>query len=192
MKIQTGAVAKSYMRKDFLIYETLRKYFPIYEEAVSHIWLRNCTILNFLIYEENLIFFIISVLCRCMGIAWFSDGSDCGEDKGLGTNLEMELTDILSPQGCIFHKLVNRVDSRSIYIFRHQISERKSILSYRGLSISNTPGVEGCGSNWDWPPLRKVVGNFRMCKHIKDSEKTNINPWITHETADTNLRTQVL
>jgi hypothetical protein len=31
------AVAKSYMRKGFLIYEEMRKYFPIYEEAVSHI-----------------------------------------------------------------------------------------------------------------------------------------------------------
>ncbi len=38
----------------------MRKYFPIYEEAVSHIWLCNCSILNFLIYEENFIFFFIS------------------------------------------------------------------------------------------------------------------------------------
>jgi hypothetical protein len=44
-EIQSGAVAKSYMRKGFLIYEEMRKYFPIYEEAV----------LNF-----NLIFFFIS------------------------------------------------------------------------------------------------------------------------------------
>jgi hypothetical protein len=36
-EIQSGAVAKSYMRKGFLIYEERRKYFPIYEEAVSHI-----------------------------------------------------------------------------------------------------------------------------------------------------------
>jgi hypothetical protein len=37
-KIQSGAVAKSYMMKGFLIYEEMRKYFPIYEEeAVSHI-----------------------------------------------------------------------------------------------------------------------------------------------------------
>ena len=36
-EIQGGAVAKSYMRKGFLIYEEMRKYFPIYEEAVSHI-----------------------------------------------------------------------------------------------------------------------------------------------------------
>ena len=34
-EIQCGAVAKSYMRKGFLIYEEIRKYFPIYEEAVS-------------------------------------------------------------------------------------------------------------------------------------------------------------
>jgi hypothetical protein len=36
-EILSGAVAKSYMRKGFLIYEEMRKYFPIYEEAVSHI-----------------------------------------------------------------------------------------------------------------------------------------------------------
>jgi hypothetical protein len=36
-KIQSGAVSKSYMRRGFLIYEEMRKYFPIYEEAVSHI-----------------------------------------------------------------------------------------------------------------------------------------------------------
>ncbi len=29
-----GAVAKSYMRKGFLIYEEMRKYLTIYEEAV--------------------------------------------------------------------------------------------------------------------------------------------------------------
>ncbi len=31
-QIQSGAVAKSYMRKGFLIYEEMRKYFPIYED----------------------------------------------------------------------------------------------------------------------------------------------------------------
>ncbi len=36
-KIQMGAVAKSYMRKGFLIYVEMRKYLIIYEEAVSHI-----------------------------------------------------------------------------------------------------------------------------------------------------------
>jgi hypothetical protein len=36
-EIQSGAVAKSYMRKGFLIYQEMRKYFPIYETAVSHI-----------------------------------------------------------------------------------------------------------------------------------------------------------
>ncbi len=36
-EIQSEAVAKSYMRKGFLIYEEMRKYFPIYEETVSHI-----------------------------------------------------------------------------------------------------------------------------------------------------------
>jgi hypothetical protein len=36
-EIQSGAVAKSYMRKGFLIYQEMPKYFPIYEEAVSNI-----------------------------------------------------------------------------------------------------------------------------------------------------------
>ncbi len=48
------------MRKGFPIYEEMRKYFPIGEETVSHIRLCNCSILNFLIYEGNLIFFFIS------------------------------------------------------------------------------------------------------------------------------------
>jgi hypothetical protein len=36
-EIRSGAGAKSYMRKGILIYEKMRKYFLIYEEAVSHI-----------------------------------------------------------------------------------------------------------------------------------------------------------
>jgi hypothetical protein len=36
-EIQKGLVAKSYMRKDFLIYVVMRKYLTIYEEAVSQI-----------------------------------------------------------------------------------------------------------------------------------------------------------
>ena len=61
-EIQNGAVAKLYMRKCFLRYEEMCKYLTIYEEAVSHIWFCNCFILNFLIFEENLIFFFISVI----------------------------------------------------------------------------------------------------------------------------------
>jgi hypothetical protein len=57
-KIQSGAVAQSYMRRAFLIYEEMRKYFPMYEEAISRIWLCNRSILNFLIYEENLFSFL--------------------------------------------------------------------------------------------------------------------------------------
>ncbi len=60
-KIQLGAVAKSYMRKGFLIYEEMRKYLVKYEEAVSHIWLYNCSLRNFVIYEENFLFFFITV-----------------------------------------------------------------------------------------------------------------------------------
>jgi hypothetical protein len=35
-EIQMGSVAQSYMRKGFLIYEEMRKYLTIYEEAVGH------------------------------------------------------------------------------------------------------------------------------------------------------------
>jgi hypothetical protein len=36
-EIKVIAVAKSYIRKGFLIYKELRKYLVIYEEAVSHV-----------------------------------------------------------------------------------------------------------------------------------------------------------
>ncbi len=60
-EIQMGSVAKSNMRKGFLKYEEMRKYLTIYEKAVSHIWLCNWSLLNFLIYEDNLILVFISV-----------------------------------------------------------------------------------------------------------------------------------
>jgi hypothetical protein len=47
------------MRKGFLIYEEIRRYSTIYEEAVSHLRLCNCSISK--LYEENLIFFFVSV-----------------------------------------------------------------------------------------------------------------------------------
>jgi hypothetical protein len=57
-KIQMGAVAKSYMRKGFLIYVEMRKYLIIYEEAVNHILLCNRSLLDFLMYEEILFSFL--------------------------------------------------------------------------------------------------------------------------------------
>jgi hypothetical protein len=36
-EIQSGAVAKSYIRKGILIYEDMRKYLTIHEEAVRHV-----------------------------------------------------------------------------------------------------------------------------------------------------------
>ena len=51
-----GSGAKSYMRKGFLIYEEMRKYLVLYEEAVSHKWLCTWSFLNFPISEENFIF----------------------------------------------------------------------------------------------------------------------------------------
>ncbi len=52
-----GSVAKSYMTKGFLIYEEMLKYLVIYEEAISHIRLCNCTSLNFLKVHKHENFF---------------------------------------------------------------------------------------------------------------------------------------
>jgi hypothetical protein len=59
-EIQMGSGAKSYMRKGFLIYEEMHKFFPIYEEAVSHIWL--CTRSLFIsLYMRKIFFSFLSV-----------------------------------------------------------------------------------------------------------------------------------
>jgi hypothetical protein len=51
-----GEVAKSYMRKGFLIYEEMRIYIVIFLS-----YMRRPLLLDFLIYEENFVFFFISV-----------------------------------------------------------------------------------------------------------------------------------
>jgi hypothetical protein len=51
-----GSGAKTYVRKDFLIYEEMHKY----KEVRSYMTLHPIP-LNFLIYEENFLFFFISV-----------------------------------------------------------------------------------------------------------------------------------
>jgi hypothetical protein len=52
------------MRKGFLNYEEMRKYLVIFEEPVSHTVYDFATAppSEFLIYEDNLFFFFISVL----------------------------------------------------------------------------------------------------------------------------------
>ncbi len=65
----------------------MHKYFPIFDEAVSHIWICNCSILNFLIYEEHFDFLFISAefnlledrqvgwsLCNCRIGGWGGGG----------------------------------------------------------------------------------------------------------------------
>jgi hypothetical protein len=81
-EIQLGSVAKSYMRKGFLICEEMHKYLVMLEEAVSHVWLCNCCILNFLIFEENLIFFLISAVCPTLYLEEMDDLYCDGSCKG--------------------------------------------------------------------------------------------------------------
>ncbi len=56
-----GSGAMSYMRKGLLMYEEMRHYLVIYGEAVSHDFAPDplCTSL---VYEENFVFFFISVV----------------------------------------------------------------------------------------------------------------------------------
>jgi hypothetical protein len=59
-----GSVAKSYARKDFLIYEEMRKYLTVLRRPLVILFIYNFAtdpILNFLIYEENFILLFISV-----------------------------------------------------------------------------------------------------------------------------------
>jgi hypothetical protein len=52
-EIQMGSVAKSYMRKGFLIYEKIRKYLTIYEEAVSKVLRQNVASHNVYVTKRN-------------------------------------------------------------------------------------------------------------------------------------------
>ncbi len=56
-----GSVAKSYMRKCFLIYEEMRKYLTIYEDCRQSYMTLQPLLLNFLLYEGKLDFLFISV-----------------------------------------------------------------------------------------------------------------------------------
>ncbi len=61
-----GEVAKSYMRKGFLIYEEMRKYFVIYEEAVSHIYDFSTAPFWISLYMRKILFSFLSV-CFAQG-----------------------------------------------------------------------------------------------------------------------------
>ncbi len=59
------------MTNGLLRYGEIFAHFLIYWEAHPHIWLCNCSTLNFLIYEENLIFFFISAYFPYLAIFFF-------------------------------------------------------------------------------------------------------------------------
>jgi hypothetical protein len=68
-EIQMESVAKSKMMKGSQIYETN---LVIYEDAVSHVWLCNRSRLNFLIHEENFIYFLSVRMPLSVGVcSWF-------------------------------------------------------------------------------------------------------------------------
>ncbi len=123
-EIQSGAVAKPYMRKGFLIYEEMSKYFPIYEKAVSHICMTLqllCSILNFLIYEENLIFFwfdfisVLHTLPYCL--------RHIGNSKLTNTRMYI-LKVLVASSFCLFSIIL-----LAIHSFIHQIRRRSTLVS---------------------------------------------------------------
>ncbi len=81
-EIQMGSGTESYMRKGILICEKMRKYFTIYEEAVSHSYMTLHPIpLNFLIYEENFIFFFYQ-FNSILGLSSILGGGEGGGEQG--------------------------------------------------------------------------------------------------------------
>ncbi len=86
-EIQMGSVAKSYMRRGFLIYEETRKYLVIYEEAVSHIWLCNRSHLNFLTWGKFCFLFYqcsLYTLCFQYNLPGVLGAGDRGEGNDGG------------------------------------------------------------------------------------------------------------
>jgi hypothetical protein len=60
-----GVVAKSYMKKGFLMYGEMRKYLTIYERPLVIYDFATAlhSRLDFLLYEENFVFFFIRAIC---------------------------------------------------------------------------------------------------------------------------------
>jgi hypothetical protein len=106
------------MRKGFPNLWEMRKYLTIYEEAVSHLSLCNCSILNFLIYEENFILFFISAVSMCSVPYTQSEDLDF-------TSRQMPISNsLLCPTQC-----QESQDAGTGYLVQHRESER-SILGY--------------------------------------------------------------
>ncbi len=58
------------------------KYFPIYEEAVCHIWICNCSILNFLWGKFNLLFISVPISSlRERWKDWWETSSGCEDHE---------------------------------------------------------------------------------------------------------------
>ncbi len=131
----------------------MRKYFPIYEEAVSHIWLCSCSILNFLIREENLIFFFISVHTRLFRLINTQKGC-CTATPPIAVVAQLHSVGCLSLR---LHKMYLAFQPQSIYICRVQSSvlrlpkywpptPRPSecvLPPYQRLGGTHSPGREG-------------------------------------------------
>jgi hypothetical protein len=79
----------------------MRNYLVIYEMAVSHIGLCNCSIPNFLIYEENLIYFSISVTYNHSLVGESSESFPRTGQENRGRALSPSLLSLVNPKGNI-------------------------------------------------------------------------------------------
>jgi hypothetical protein len=67
-EVQMESVAKSYMRKGFLIYEEMRKYLTILRRpSIIYDFTTDPSDFPYILYEENLIFFFYQCDCRDLG-----------------------------------------------------------------------------------------------------------------------------
>ncbi len=78
-EIHMGSGTKSYMRKDFLIYEEMHKYFYFIWGRYSHILLCTRSLWISLIYEENFILFFYQCIRWdvCAGSPRCTTGTSC-------------------------------------------------------------------------------------------------------------------
>ncbi len=80
-----GSGAKSYMRKGFLIYEEMRKFFPMYEEAISHIsFCTRSLLISF--FMKNILFSFLSVCFHSIKNIRNESFMSCAEGGGVGSD----------------------------------------------------------------------------------------------------------
>ncbi len=140
-----GSGEKSYMRKGLL--EEMCKYLTLYEEAASYIYLCNRSLLNFLIQEENFVFFFISVgvphisdvvfsphmpdaldpLVDILGVELGEVGNAGKQDPGIGPRVSKQLLTIPVKEKDLSPALIKK---NKIFLIHKEIQMGSGAKSY--------------------------------------------------------------